>query len=103
MFGIKNKLISQNNLLIKIDEVTIERVNNSKFLGVIIHSTLSWKDHITNLCKRVSKNIEILNKITTNVNNDILLTLYNILHLPTLTIVISFGQLVNLFIVIDCS
>ena len=29
MFGIKNKLISQNNLLIKIDEITIERVNNA--------------------------------------------------------------------------
>ena len=63
MFGIKNKLISQNNLLIKRDEITIERVNNAKFLGVIIDSALSWKDHITTLCKKVSKHIGIFNKI----------------------------------------
>ena len=61
------------------DEIAIKRVNNAKFLGVIINSTLSWKDHITILCKKVSKNIEILNKIKANVNNDILLTLYNTL------------------------
>ena len=46
VFGIKNKLICQNNLLIKIHEITIERVNNAKFYGVIINSILSWKDHI---------------------------------------------------------
>ena len=51
MFGIKNKLVIQNNLLIKIDEITIERVSNAKFLGVIINYTLSWKYHITTLCK----------------------------------------------------
>ena len=67
MFGIKNKLTSQNNLLIKIDEITLERVNNATFLEVIINSTLSWKDHITTLCKKVSKNIGILNKIKANV------------------------------------
>ena len=52
MFGIKSKLTSQNNLLIQIDEITSEHVNNAKFLGVIINSTLSWKDHITTLCKK---------------------------------------------------
>ena len=52
MFEIKNELTSQNNLLIKIDEITIERVNNTKFLGLINNSTLSWKDHITTLCKK---------------------------------------------------
>ena len=66
----------------KIDETTIERVNNAKFLGVIINSTLSWKDRITTLCKKVSKNIEILNKIKANVDNDISLTLYNTLIIP---------------------
>ena len=52
MFKNKNKLLSQDNLLIKTDEITIKRVNSSKFLGVIINSTLSWKDRITTLCKK---------------------------------------------------
>ena len=59
MFGIKTKLISQNHLLIKIDEITIERVNKAKLLWVIINSTMSWKDRITVLCKKVRKNIGI--------------------------------------------
>ena len=46
MFRNKYKLISQYNLLIKIDEITTEYVNSLKFLGVIINSTLSRKDHI---------------------------------------------------------
>ena len=41
MFGIKDKLICQNNLLIKIDEITIKRVNNATLLEVIINLTLS--------------------------------------------------------------
>ena len=59
------------------DEITIERVNNAKFLEVINNFILSWKDHNTTLCKKVSKNIGILNKIKANV-----LTLYNTLILP---------------------
>ena len=55
MFGIKNKLISKNNLLIKIYDITTEWVNNATFLAVIINSTLSWKYHITTICKKVSK------------------------------------------------
>ena len=64
--------MNQNNLLIKIDEIIIERVNNAKFLGVIINSTLSCKDPITTRCKRRKQN-RILNKIKANINNDILL------------------------------
>ena len=62
--------------------MTIEPVNNAKVFGVIINSTFSWKDHITILCKKVSKNIGILNKVKANVNNNILITLYNTLILP---------------------
>ena len=101
MFRIIDNLISQNNLLIKIDEITTERVNNAKFLGVIINSTLSWKDCITILCKKVSKNIGILNKIKANVNYDIL-TLYNTLLLSFFNYCNNIGLLV-LFILLDCS
>ena len=52
MFRSKKKLISQDNLLIKMYEITIESVNNIKFLGVIINSTLSWKVHNTTMCKK---------------------------------------------------
>ena len=41
IFKNKNKLIRQDNLLIKIDKITIERASSAKFLGIIINSTLS--------------------------------------------------------------
>ena len=44
MFKNRNKLISLDNLLIKIDEITNEQpnhANSTTFLGVIINSTLS--------------------------------------------------------------
>ena len=82
MFKTKNKLISEDNLLIKIDEINIAMiayVNSTKFLEVRINSTLSWKDHLTILCKKVNKSTGILNKIKANVINNILLTLHSTL------------------------
>jgi hypothetical protein len=40
---IKMQIISSNTI--------ITNINSTKFLGLIIDSTLSWKDHITGLTK----------------------------------------------------
>ena len=40
--------------MIKIDDVSIDQVQNTKFLGIIINSNLMWNDHmkcITNKAK----------------------------------------------------
>ena len=42
---------------VQIMGTNIEQVHHTKFLGVIIDSTLSWKNHIDYICSKVSKNI----------------------------------------------
>ena len=39
------------------------KVNNIKFIGVIIDSKLNWSDHITYIKNKISKSIGILTKI----------------------------------------
>ena len=43
--------------------IKLEQVKRTKFLGVIIHFSLSWEDHIKTVCNRVSKNIRLFCKI----------------------------------------
>jgi hypothetical protein len=62
--------------------VVIDEVVKTKFLGVIINSTLTWQDHIKTVCNKVSKSIGILYKVRKNVKSDILLTLYHTLIEP---------------------
>jgi hypothetical protein len=45
--GIKIQIISSNAI--------IANINSTKFLGLIIDSTLSWKDHITRLTSKLNK------------------------------------------------
>jgi hypothetical protein len=47
---------------INIENITIERARNTKFLGVLIDEHISWKPHISYINTRVSKNIGLLYK-----------------------------------------
>ena len=46
---------SGDNFFLKIDGKLIQKVNESKFLGVIIDRDLSWRVHITNVKLRLSQ------------------------------------------------
>ena len=48
-----------DNLLIKIDDLIIDQVGKTKFLGVIVNANLTWKDHIKTITNKISKNIGI--------------------------------------------
>ena len=48
---------------ISFDNVLINRVNSTKFLGLHIDESLNWKTHINNLCKLLSKNTGVLNRL----------------------------------------
>ena len=58
------------------------RVQEHKFLGIIIHENLSWKPHITSICDKVAKVIEILSKSRRYLPSVTLKTLYNSLFQP---------------------
>ena len=42
------------NFDIILDDVKLARVNNTKFLGVIINENLTWKKHIDGISKTMS-------------------------------------------------
>ena len=74
----------QTNCSIYFDGERIERVSETKFLGVIIDDKLSWKNHVSYLCKKLQKSMGILRKVKYLLKSLSLLTLYNSLFLPYL-------------------
>ena len=62
---------------LKMDGATIEKVKSFKFLGITISETLSWKPHIDEIAKKISKVVGTMNRIKFQVNSTILHTIYN--------------------------
>ena len=67
---------SNFNLDIKIDNCSIDRVMHTKFLGVIVDSQLSWKQHVNYIKGKIHKSIGIINRAKHFLNKDSLITLY---------------------------
>lgn len=64
------------NIQITIDSIVIEQVHETKFLGVLIDSDLTWSGHINSVCLKLSRTLGILNKIKNNLNKHALFQLY---------------------------
>ena len=54
--------IKSHDLSIRIDESTLNRSTNTKYIGVIIDHKLNWYEHIAHVKKKVSNGISILYK-----------------------------------------
>ena len=76
--------MQKSNIHININGVNIERVNHTKFLGVLLDENLSWSHHIWSIESKVSRNIGILYKCNKVLDSVHLLYLYNSLILPYL-------------------
>ena len=63
-------------------DMSLERVNSTKFLGVIIDENLTWKNHIEAISKTFSRNIGMLSKLKHYVPGYIPHSLYCTLVLP---------------------
>ena len=61
---------------VSIDNCQLERVRQTKFLGVIINEKLTWDDHISLLCNKISKNIGIIRRIKKKIPITLLRNLY---------------------------
>ena len=62
----------------RIENQTIEEVPETNFLGVIIDNKLTWKSHIQNTVKKISKGVGIIIKARHYLNKDALITLYHL-------------------------
>ena len=60
-------------LNLTINSVPIEQVQEHKVLGVILDEELSWESHINYICKKLSRNLYLLAKLTQFANQKTLL------------------------------
>ena len=67
-----------------IRQVTIEKVSEFNFLGVLIDESLTWKSHINKISSKISKGTGILCRLKNLLPEKILLNIYNALILPYL-------------------
>jgi hypothetical protein len=75
IFSTAKKEISQE-VNVAIDGKNIERVTETKFIGVILDSKLKWDRHISAIKTKIARGIGILNKARKYFTSDTLLTLY---------------------------
>jgi hypothetical protein len=75
-------LLINNNIL--------RQENSIKYLGIIMDSNLNWKEHVHELCKKISRGIGILSKLRHFVTKKILTQVYYSIIYPYLT----FGVLI---------
>ena len=78
-----NSLTSLSTDII-LDNTPLEQVSHTKFLGVVVDSKLSWKLHVENICKTISRNVGIINRLKSHLPQRSLLMLYSSLILPYL-------------------
>ena len=79
-FHTSNKTVTYSKL--KINNVTIDKMNEFIFLGLIISSNLKWNKHINYISIKVSKVMGIMFRLRTILPSDVLRTLYNSLIMP---------------------
>ncbi len=83
LLGTRAKTCIQNNeSQIILDRVKLDRVNKTKFLGVTVDENLTWKSHIDNISKNISKGVGIISKLKYYVPEQVLYSLYCTLILP---------------------
>ena len=69
---------------LSIDNIIINKVTNTKFLGVILDQTLSWSYHANYIQGKLSKGAAIIYKARKNLPKSSLITLYNSFVFPYL-------------------
>ena len=87
------------NVHIILDDTKLERVKKTKFPGVIIDENLTWKYHIDEITKTISRNIGMMNKFKFFVPECILRTLYCSLVLPFINYgILIWGKTCDMYI-----
>ena len=81
-FMLFSKKVTHHPQIVYIDNNQIPRTDCLKFLGLYIDQDLSWKQHVNYLCKIISRNVGIINKLKHFFPREVLVTLYNALILP---------------------
>ena len=72
----------EQNIQISFGNKLINKVNETKFLGVIIDDQLNWHSHIKQIVSKVHKNYYVIKRASRLLSTSSLTMLYNSLSLP---------------------
>ena len=72
------------NITLLINKIAITEVNTVKYLGILFDAHLTFKHHIAELNKKLSRSIGVLYKIRYLINTDLLCNLYYAIIYPFL-------------------
>ena len=89
------KQTKQQNLTFTLDENKIECESEVKLLGVTIDFQLNFNEHVSNICKKATRQLNVLKRISTHLTKLGKLTIYYFFICPTLTIAHLFGTFVE--------
>ena len=102
IFGNK-RVPSQNTYNLMMNSNIIEKVDKTKFLGIIIDKQLNWKNHILSVANKVSRSVGILGRVRYILPQRTLLTLYySLVHPHLLYCITVWGNTSNLNIKLFC-
>ena len=65
------------SMLLTINSSRIKQVREHRVLGVILDQEMKWEAHISSLCKKLSRNLYLLSKLSSYAHRDALLMFYN--------------------------
>lgn len=85
VFRSRGKRIPDNIDPLTIGGHLINRSQNVRFLGVTVDDHLTWKDHLSNVCTKVSRSVGVIFKLRFFLPEQTLVTLYNAIIMPHLT------------------
>ena len=91
---------SDHNFTLNIDGKKLRKVNESKFLGVLIDNKISWQGHIRGTISKIRQTMGIIGRARGFMDGAQLLLLYNTMVLPHLQYCLlnwgNFGGMVTL-------
>ena len=76
VIGSKSKLVPFSNVSIGIDNTPLVRVNQCKYLGVIIDCNLTWNQQIESVRLKALRNLHLLRRARYFIDQPTALTLY---------------------------
>ena len=84
LIGGSQKLKSCTDVSINVENVTLDRVDCIKYLGVTINQNMTWTDHVDTIVAKSMQRIGLLKRIKYLLPHQARITLYNALILPVL-------------------
>ena len=91
IFSPKNNIVIHNSL--KINDIELERVTYTKFLGVIVDQNLTWKEHVNLISKKINSGLFVLNRIKSMFPHRALRTLYlSLIHCHLIYGILAWGN-----------